>query len=146
MAANNKIITNLGADLMKFTFTDEDGDTFAYFRMNPADIKLYDRLRSVDKKVEAISAQYKDQESTGELTLELNNAIEDVFCYILGYDVRESLFGFMSATAILADGEPFYMRVLDIMTAAVGKEVEKRSKKMAKNIEKYTEKYANEPV
>ena len=91
MAANNKIITNLGADLMKFTFTDEDGDTFAYFRMNPADIKLYDRLRSVDKKVEAISAQYKDQESTGELTLELNNAIEDVFCYILGYDVRESL-------------------------------------------------------
>ena len=138
----NTIITNLGADLLPFTFTDHNGEVFASFRMNPADIKLANRLRNVDKKLAEIKERFSGKAETLDVLAEYNDAVEELFCYVLGYDVKESLFGFMSATAILRDGTRFYKKVLNVMVNAVGEEVEKRQKSMQKNISKYTNKYA----
>ena len=137
-----EIKTNLGAGLLKFTFTDMDGDVFAYFKMNPADVKLYDRLMSMDAKIEELQARFKGAEDNDRTAIEFNNAVEDLFCYVIGYDIKKCLFGFASATSIMEDGSCFYEKVLEVMQNAVGKEVEKRAKKMQSNIRKYTEKYA----
>ena len=141
------VVTNLGAGLVKFTFTDMDGDVFAHFRMNPADIKLYDRLKNIDAKVEELQKRFKseeddeDDEDDEETALKFNNAVEELFCYVVGYDIKDSLFSFMSATAIMPDGTAFYEKVLEVVQKEVGKEVEKREKKMQENIRKYTDKY-----
>lgn len=135
------VATNLGAGFIKFTFTDMDGDVFAHFRMNPADIKLYDRLKNIDAKIEELQKRFKSVEDDEDTALEFNNAVEELFCYVIGYDVKDSLFSFMSATAIMPDGTAFYEKVLEVMQKEVGKEVEKRAKKMRENIRKYTDKY-----
>lgn len=135
------VSTNLGTGFIKFTFTDMDGDVFAHFRMNPADIKLYERLKNIDAKIEELQKRFKDVEDDEDAALEFNNAVEELFCYVIGYDVKDSLFSFMSATAIMPDGTAFYEKVLEVMQKEVGKEVEKRAKKMRENIRKYTDKY-----
>lgn len=135
------VSTNLGAGFIKLTFTDMDGDVFAHFRMNPADIKLYDRLKNIDAKIEELQKRFKSVEDDEDAALEFNNAVEELFCYVIGYDVKDSLFSFMSATAIMPDGTAFYEKILEVMQKEVGKEVEKRAKKMRENIRKYTDKY-----
>lgn len=136
-----KITTNIGAGLMKFTFTDMDGDVFASFKMNPADIKLFERLNAIDKKLAELQKRFEGRTDDMEIAIEFNNAVEELFCYVLGYDVRESLFGFASALSIMDDGQCFWEKILDVMQREVGKEVEKRGKKMQNNIRKYTDKY-----
>lgn len=136
-----KITTNIGSSLMKFTFTDTDGDVFASFKMNPADIKLFERLNAIDKKLAELQKRFEGRTDDTEIAIEFNNAVEELFCYVLGYDVRESLFGFASALSIMDDGQWFWEKILDVMQREVGKEVEKRGKKMQNNIRKYTDKY-----
>lgn len=126
---------------MKFTFTDMDGDVFASFKMNPADIKLFERLNAIDKKLAELQKRFEGRTDDMEIAIEFNNAVEELFCYVLGYDVRESLFGFASALSIMDDGQCFWEKILDVMQREVGKEVEKRGKKMQNNIRKYTDKY-----
>lgn len=135
------IITNIGAGLMKFTFTDMDGDVFAYFRMNPADIKLYERLNTIDAKIEELQKHFEGCEEDTAKVIELNNAVEELFCYVIGYDVKECLFGFVSAMSIMENGQCFWEKVMEVLQREVGKEVEKRGKKMQNNIRKYTDKY-----
>lgn len=135
------INTNLGMGLMKFTFTDEDGDVFAYFRMNPADVKLHDRLRHVEDKLSDLKKRFEGKEDNLETRYELNEAIEDLFCWVFGYNVKESLFGFMSATAVLEDGEHFFEKVLRVVADNAAPEIEKRAKQMQNRMGKYTEAY-----
>lgn len=135
------IVTNIGAGLVKFTFTDMDGDVFAYFRMNPADIKLYERIEKIEAKIEELQRRVENEEDEIRKAIEYNNAVEDLFCYVIGYDVKECLFGFASATAVMENGQCFWEKVLDVMLKEVTKEVEKRGKKMQNNIKKYTDKY-----
>ena len=136
------VVTNIASALLKYTFTDEDGMIVAHFNMNPADVKLYDRLNNIDAKIEELQKRFQGKDNDSAFAIEFNNAVEDLFCYVIGYDVKTCLFGFISATSIMEDGKLFYEKVLEVMQNAVGKEVEKRAKKMQKNIEKYTEKYA----
>lgn len=137
-----KISTNLGSDFLKFTFTDSDGDVFASFRLNPADVKLYERLNGIDSKLQEIEKKFSDQEEDGLTASMFNAAIEELFCYVIGYDVRESLFGTLSALAVMGDGSYFFEKVLDVLQDAVEKEVKKRAAKMQNKTAKYTQKYA----
>ena len=49
---NSTINASLGSSLMKFTFTDSDGEVLASFRMNPGDIKLAHRCQEVSSYFE----------------------------------------------------------------------------------------------
>ena len=40
---------NLGSSVLKFTFTDSDGDVVASFRLNPADVRLVGRIQEAAK-------------------------------------------------------------------------------------------------
>ena len=135
------INTNLSEGLMWFTFTDEDGDVFARFRMNPVDVKLHDRLIHVEDKLSDLEKRFEGKEDNQETRYELNEAIEDLFCWLFGYNVKECLFGFMSATADMGDGEYFFEKILRVVGDHVAPEIEKRAAKMQARMNRYTEAY-----
>lgn len=134
----NTINSNIAVGKMKFTFTDEDGDTFASFQLNPADINVSIRCTEVS---DYFSKRQEESTASLEDVLKLNTELEEKICYILGYDARESVFGEVPATTVLPSGDLFAMVVLEAIANAVKPEVEKRNKKSAEAIAKYTAKY-----
>lgn len=116
------------------------GELVSAFHMNPADIKLAQRCQEV-------SAFFNDLENkvpenaTLDDAVKFNEEIEEKICYLLGYDAKKDLFGQVSATSIMPDGNLFVVWVMDKIINAVGPEMEKRQKAMAKAVSKHTAKY-----
>lgn len=137
MAALNKSVSS---SLMKFTFSDEDGEVVASFRMNPADIKLAQRCQEVSAFFEDMRDKTPDN-ATLEDIVKFNDELEDKICYLLGYDAKRSLFGLLSATSVMGDGNMFAVHVMDQIIKSVGPEIKKRQQAMAKAISKHTAKY-----
>lgn len=137
MAAIN---TGIGSSLLKFTFSDDDGEILASFRMNPADVKLSQRCKEVSEYFEKLGEETPEA-ATLEDAVKLNDQLEEKFCYLLGYNARESLFGLISATSVMADGNMFAVHVMDKIVEAVGPEIRKRKQSMAKAVAKHTAKY-----
>lgn len=136
--------TNLGSSILKFTFTDDDGDVVASFRLNPADVRLASRFAEAAKSFANLAKEAPAEataEATAEDVLRYNDAVEEKICYVLGYDAHESLFGFMSATTILDDGEMFAQKVMKKIEEAVLPEVRKRKEALMANVRKHTAKY-----
>ena len=135
-----KIITNMGATLVPFEFTDIDGEVFASFKLNPADVRLVERLESFATKIQELKDK-EDGDDDYEKSLRFTEAVENLFCELIGYDVHECLFGRISATAENENGLPFFAIILDVIGEQGGKEVAKRAKKTESAIRKYTDKY-----
>lgn len=137
MAAINE---NISTSLLKFTFSDEDGEVIASFRMNPADVKLAQRCNEISTFFEELRDNTPEN-ATLEDAVHLNDELEDKICYLLGYDAKQSLFGLISATSIMGDGNMFVVHVMDQIIKAVGPEIKKRQQAMAKAVSKHTAKY-----
>ena len=135
-----KLTTSIASSLLKFTFTDEDGDVVAHFRMNPADIKLAQRCKEVSSYFENMSKSAPEEASL-EYVCKINDEVECKMSYLLGYDVKECLFGEISATSVMADGRMFVAVVMDTIAKAVEPEVQKRQEAMANAVAKHTAKY-----
>lgn len=134
----SSINANVAVGRMNFTFTDEDGDVFASFRLNPADVNVAGRCAEVSDYFR----KRQDKELTSvEDVLKLNTELEEKICFILGYDARESIFGEVPATTVLPSGELFAMVVLEAIANAVEPEMKKRNQKSAEAAAKYTSKY-----
>lgn len=130
--------SNVSLGKLTFTFTDEGGEVFASFKLNPMDV-------NVAKRCDEVAGLF-DKKSDWELTsiddlLQCNKEIEDKISYILGYDAREGLFGNVPATTLLESGEMFFEVVLKTVADAVKSETEKRTSRMREAVEKYTSKY-----
>lgn len=136
MAAVN---TNIGSSLLKFTFTDQDGDVVASFKINPADVKLAQRCQELSDYYQKIAENTSETESIEE-AVKFNDELEGKICYLLGYDARATLFGMISATSVMADGNMFAVHVMNKIVEVAGPEIEKRKKSMAKAA-KHTAKY-----
>lgn len=132
--------TNLGSSILKVTFTDDDGEVVASFRLNPADVRLAGRVQEAANFFRK-TAQSAQEQATAADILKYNNDVEEEICRVLGYDARESLFGFMSATTILADGEMFAQKILKRIEEAVLPEIKKRKAALAAAVKKHTAKY-----
>ena len=137
MAAINKSVSS---SLLKFTFSDEEGEVVASFRMIPADIKLVQRCQEVSAFFEDLRDKTPDN-ATLEEAAQFNDEMETKICYLLGYDAKQSLFGLLSATSIMGDGNLFVVHVMDQILKAVGPEIKKRQQAMAKAVSKHTAKY-----
>lgn len=136
MKANKQFSTGV----IKFTFTDEDGEVFSSFKMNPTDVKLMSRAEEVAAYFEKRQNEEMNIE-TGEELVRYNNEIEEKINYLLGYDASNEIFGEITATTISPDGDIFAFVVLDFIMEKLKPEMEKRRKNMQKAINKYTEKY-----
>ena len=78
---SNTINTSVSVGKLNFTFTDEDGNAFSSFRMNPADFSIAARCSEVSEyfsKHEDISGE------SIEGVLLFNKELEEKICYILG--------------------------------------------------------------
>lgn len=137
MAAIN---TGIESSLLKFTFSDDEGEVIASFRMNPADVKLAQRCQEVSSFFEELKEKTPEN-STLEDAVKLNNEVEDKICYLLGYDAKQSLFGQISATSVLGDGNMFVVLVMEKIVEAVAPEINRRKQAMSAAVEKYTAKY-----
>lgn len=131
---------NMGAAFMRFTFSDDQGEIFAELRMNPADIKLAQRCLDASEYFENLREAIPENASFADV-VKLNDELESKLCEILGYDARKSLFGQVSATAIMGDGRMFATHVMEAVADAIAPEIEKRRRSMAEAVSRHTAKY-----
>lgn len=126
--------------LIKFTFTEENGDVFSSFRMNPTDVNLISRAEEVSAYFENRKNDMPETAVGSELKA-FNDEIEEKINYLLGYDAGKDIFGVITATTVNPDGEIFAWVVLDFIVEKLKPEMERRAKKMQENVSKYTAKY-----
>ena len=131
---------NLGSSILKFQFTDDDGKVVASFRLNPADVRLAGRVQEAANLFRKAAQSAPEQATVADI-LKYNNNVEEEICRVLGYDAHQELFGFMSATTILEDGEMFAQKILDMISEAVLPEIQKRKAALAAAVKKHTAKY-----
>lgn len=136
----NVVNSNIAVGKLNFTFTDEDGDVFSSFRLNPADVNVAKRCTEVSDYFDKLLGESL---TSVDDVLKLNTELEEKICYILGYDARGNVFGEVPATTVLPSGELFATVVLETIANAVRPEMEKRNRKSAEAAAKYLAKYEN---
>lgn len=134
------INVKINTGIIKFTFSDEEGDILAHFRMNPTDVNLFKRLEEVSGYFESRKNKAPTLVSVEDL-VKYNKELEEKIDYLLGYNASESLFDNITATTITSDGEIFGILVFEIISEKARPEMQKRKQKMIAAADKYTEKY-----
>lgn len=131
------IAMNVGNALTKIEFKDEDGIVLGFLKINLMDVRLVGKLNDCAKFFNSYQFDGSDVEKLAALDRDLM----DKFCYVLGYDCRETLFGVLSPTTIFEDGSMFALAVLNKISEVFSQEVKERAAARALAMRKYTEKY-----
>ena len=134
------INVNIGSSLVNFCFRDGEGNVVSSFRINPADIKLAARCAEIAESISTMGDSIPENAGMEDL-LRVNDELEEKICYVLGYDARKSVFGFVSATSIMEDGDMFAFLLINTIKDAVKPAVEKRRKAMEAAAERYAARY-----
>lgn len=126
--------------MRKILYRDGDGEIIAFVKINPADNRLPSRLRdfAVKAKQKAKTAGSESIDALGQC----DDAISDLFCELLGYDCRKTLFGIVSPTTVLDDGRLFAACVLEDIKSVAKPELEKAARARRAAIEKHLQKYS----
>lgn len=128
---------NVGSALTRIEFKDEDGIVLGFLKINLTDVRLVGKLTEC-------AEFFKNYTFTGKNIEELARIDRDVaekFCYVLGYDCTETLFGVLSPTTILDDGNMFAISVLNKISEVFSTEVKEKAAARAAAMRKYTQKY-----
>ena len=135
------INTKIDDGILTFTFTNNQNEIFASFRLNPTDVNIAARAEEVSAFFEKMEETVKNVASAKEAT-KLNELIQDKINYLLGYEASKDLFREpITATTVFENGQIFANIVQDKVADAIAPEIEKRRKKMQAEVDKYTEKY-----
>lgn len=135
------INTKINDGILTFTFTNNQNEIFASFRLNPTDVNIAARAEEVSAFFEKMEETVKNVASAKEAA-KLNELIQDKINYLLGYEASKDLFREpITATTVFGNGQMFANIVLDKVADAIAPEIEKRREKMQAEVDKYTEKY-----
>jgi len=135
------INTKIDDGILTFTFTNNQNEIFASFRLNPTDVNIAARAEEVSAFFEKMEETVKNVAFAKEAA-KLNELIQDKINYLLGYEASKDLFREpITATTVFGNGQMFANIVLDKVADAIAPEIEKRRKKMQAEVDKYTEKY-----
>lgn len=135
------INTKIDDGILTFTFTNNQNEIFASFRLNPTDVNVAARAEEVSAFFEKTEETVKNVTSAKEAA-KLNELIQDKINYLLGYEASKDLFREpITATTVFGNGQMFANIVLDKVADAIAPEIEKRRKKVQAEVDKYTEKY-----
>lgn len=132
--------TQLKDLFVRRSFTDDDGEVVASYRINPADVGLARRCDEISEFFENLGKNAPSKPTYADLC-RLNDEIEDKICYLLGYDAKKQLFGFISAVSIMPDGHLFAVMVIEDILQAISPQVKQRAASMKRAIEKHTKRY-----
>lgn len=133
--------TKIDDGILTFTFTNEQNEVFASFKMNPTDINLALRCEETLDYFNEKKENAPEMATTAD-AVKYNKELEEKLNYILGYDATTTLFKKpYTATTIFPDGNIFALIILDVIFENVAPEIEKRNKKSAESMAKYTDKY-----
>ena len=132
--------TDAVTGMMKFSLTDDDGESVASFRLNPTDVRMASRFQEVAGWFENLSKNAPST-ATVEEVKSYNDALEEKLAYILGGNSRETLFGVIPAVNIMPSGLLFAVEVFDKLTEVVIPEIINRRQKMQTAVSKHTIKY-----
>lgn len=128
---------NVGNALTKIEFKDEDGIVLGFLKINLTDIRLVGKLNDCAN----FFKNYIYSGSDVEKLEKIDRDLMDKFCYVLGYDCRETLFGVLSPTTIFEDGSMFAISILNKISEVFSADVKQRAEARANAMRKYTEKY-----
>lgn len=128
---------NVGNALTKIEFKDEDGIVLGFLKINLTDVRLVNKLNDCA----AFFKNYKFDGTDVEKLTAIDRDLMDKFCYVLGYDCRETLFGILSPTTIFEDGSMFAIAILNKISDVFSAEVKQRAEARVKAMQKYTQKY-----
>lgn len=135
----NKTV-NIPKALTRYQFADEDGDVFAWFHMNPLDIRIAQRAAASAERFEEIAKAVGEGPTVDDL-IRWDKEITEEINNILGYDASGSLFGLMSATTILPDGRCFAAVVLETISENLEADIRGRISAQEAAVKKHTAKY-----
>lgn len=133
------IALNVGNALTRIEFKDEDGIVLGFLKINLTDIRLVNKLNECAE----FFKNYNFEGTDIEKRVSLDRDLMDKFCYVLGYDCRETLFGVLTPTTIMEDGAMFAVSVLNRISEVFSSEIKQRAEARANHIQKYTQKYQN---
>lgn len=128
---------NVGNALTKIDFKDEDGIVLGFLKINLMDVRLVNKLNDCAAFFKNYKFEGTDVEKLSAIDLDLM----DKFCFILGYDCRDTLFGILSPTTVLEDGSMFAIEILNRISEVFSVEVKQRAEARKKAMQKYTQNY-----
>lgn len=134
------INVNIGSSFVNFYFRDDEGNVISSFRINPMDIKLAARLEEIGNSIGAMGERIPEDGSMEDM-IRLNDELEEKICYVLGYDAHKDVFGIVSATSIMEDGNMFTYLLINTIKEAITPAIEKRSKAMEAAAARYAARY-----
>lgn len=135
MARNNEL--SVGNALTRIEFKDEDGIVLGFLKINLTDVRLVGKLNECAR----FFKEYRFEGTDIEKLAAIDRDLADRFCFVLGYDCRETLFGVLSPTTILPDGDMFAIVILNRISEVFTAEVKERAAARAAAMQKYTAKY-----
>lgn len=130
--------------VLTFEFTNNAGDVFSSFKINPTDIRMIARCEEVSRKLETIREDAPEMGTAADIA-KYNDLIEEQLNYMLGYDAAKGLFiPPMTATTILPSGQIFAFLIMDTVIDLIRPELEKRQQRMESTMDKYLSKYGSD--
>lgn len=132
-----KLEVNVGAVLTPIEIKDADGTTLGTAKINLFDIRLVARIREIAE----FFRTYKIDGTDPAAVAKLDEILLEKFCFMLGYDCRDSLFRVLSPTTILPNGEMFAMEIVSEITKRFTDDVKERAAARAQLIAQYTKKH-----
>lgn len=134
-----KIVVDRG--LEEFEIVDKNGEFLGKFSMNPADLQMIKRYEEVVGDFENLGEGIDPELPADEIIVKAEEKICDLFDYLFNAKVSQDIFSITSPYTPLANGEVFFINVLNAISGLIEKETGKRYKKVRDKMNKYTEKY-----
>lgn len=131
---------NIGSSLVNIRFRDDENNIISSCRINPADVKLAARFEEMADSISEIGDRFPENAGMNDM-VRMNDELEEKICYVLGYDARKDVFGVVSATSIMENGDMFALLLINTIAQAIKPAVEKRGKAMKAAVERYAARY-----
>ena len=131
---DKSIAMKVGSALTKIEFLDEDGICLGFLKINLTDPRLVGRMQDC-------AAFFENYQEEGSGPDALNKALVERFCYALGYDCSNTLFGVLNPTDLFDDGTMFAIFVLNKIGEKFSDGAKQQAEARAKALRKHTDKY-----
>ena len=95
-----------------YNIKNQNGELLGSFRMNPADMSILERFKSVENVLENITEHVDMNKDFEEVEKEMSAIVREQINYLFDCDCADVLFGITSPFTIMKNGEFFLEQVI----------------------------------